>query len=228
MKRILLIEDSTDFQELVKKSLGPDYLVHTISTFEEALTSSFPTDFDLILLDLMLPDGDGFKLFTRFKNNDQLNKVPIIFLSARNTEDDLIMGFSLGADDYITKPINPRVFKAKIQALIEKKTRHQEDSKILKRNNLMFDLSSQQAYLIEQGKKHLLDLTPIEYRILLKLAESPTQVYTREQLINIVWGDNVFVNDRCVDNHISKLRRKLDNQFIKSIRSKGYTFSKAA
>ena len=177
---------------------------------------------DLILLDWMLPDIAGTEVCKFVRSNKDLKNTPIIMLTAKGEEQDLLSGFEMGCDDYITKPFSPAELIARIKALLR---RSSDDSKemILSYGNIKLDTGSHRAYCCDEEAK----LGPREYRILEFLMKNPGRVYSRQQILDNVWGTNVYVTDRTIDVHIRRLRKALSNteecKVIRTIRSSGYS-----
>jgi len=227
MFRILLIEDSPEAQKLVTSCLGQAYDLVTASTCAEATSLIRSGQYDLILLDVMLPDGDGYQLCSLIQNNESTRDIPIIFLTAKDSLPNKVMGFSLGADDYVVKPFDPLELRARVEAKLRRMTRKKEASEIVQKGDIQVNIPFQRAYLLQNGQKKDLGLTPIEFRLLLYFVQRLDQVLTREQLLLAVWGDDIHVSDRSIDTHVSKLRKKLAprSDYIQSIYGTGYVFS---
>ena len=177
---------------------------------------------DLILLDWMLPDIAGTEVCKFVRSNKDLKNTPIIMLTAKGEEQDLLSGFEMGCDDYITKPFSPAELIARIKALLR---RSSNDSKemILSYGNIKLDTGSHRVYCCDEEAK----LGPREYRILEFLMKNPGRVYSRQQILDNVWGTNVYVTDRTIDVHLRRLRKALSNteecKVIRTIRSSGYS-----
>ena len=177
---------------------------------------------DLILLDWMLPDIAGTEVCKFVRSNKDLKNTPIIMLTVKGEEQDLLSGFEMGCDDYITKPFSPAELIARIKALLR---RSSDDSKemILSYGNIKLDTGSHRVYCCDEEAK----LGPREYRILEFLMKNPGRVYSRQQILDNVWGTNVYVTDRTIDVHIRRLRKALSNteecKVIRTIRSSGYS-----
>ncbi len=177
---------------------------------------------DLILLDWMLPDIAGTEVCKFVRSNKDLKNTPIIMLTAKGEEQDLLSGFEMGCDDYITKPFSPAELIARIKALLR---RSSDDSRemILSYGNIKLDTGSHRVYCCDEEAK----LGPREYRILEFLMKNPGRVYSRQQILDNVWGTNVYVTDRTIDVHIRRLRKALSNteecKVIRTIRSSGYS-----
>jgi DNA-binding response OmpR family regulator len=227
MFRILLVEDSPEAQKLVTSCLGQAYDLVSASTCAEATSLIRNGQYDLILLDVMLPDGDGYQLCSLIQNNESTRDIPIIFLTAKDSLPNKVMGFSLGADDYIVKPFDPLELRARVEAKLRRISRKKEASEIIQKGDIQVNIPFQRAYLLENGQKRDLGLTPIEFRLLLYFVQRLDQVLTREQLLLAVWGDDIHVSDRSIDTHVSKLRKKLSpkSDYIQSIYGTGYVFS---
>jgi two-component system phosphate regulon response regulator PhoB/two-component system alkaline phosphatase synthesis response regulator PhoP len=175
---------------------------------------------DLIILDLMLPDEDGLEICKKLRDNDLYSEIPIIILSARGEESDRIVGLELGADDYITKPFSPRELVARVRAILRRRTRGEEEKRIEIGDILAIDLQKYETFV--SGKK--VELTTTEFNILKLLASKKGMVFSREKILDYLWGDEKTVIDRTVDMHIKNLRKKLKEAapFIKSLRGIGY------
>lgn len=227
MQRILLVEDSPETQILVTLSLNRFYDLVYATSFAEAKSLIGQGLYDLILLDVTLPDGDGYQLCNLLQNTSETHNVPVIFLTARDNLTNKLMGFFLGADDYIVKPFNPVELRARVDAKIRSVSHKRVPDEIIERGSIQIDVFSQRAYLTKNNKKMNLELTPIEYKLLLTFANHTDQVMTRDRLLTAIWGDDVYVSDRSIDTHVSKLRKKLapDADYIQFVYGMGYVFS---
>ncbi len=218
---IAVIDDEPDILELVSLHLTKHGFkvkcFQNAEDFFEFLSSQIP---DLIILDLMLPDMDGFEVCKYLKSKDEFKSIPIIMLTARTTEADKVLGLELGADDYVTKPFSPRELVARVKAVLRRKAPHDTCKKIKIGDILVIDLNKYEVFV--ENKK--VDLTPTEFRILKILAERKGWVFTRDQILDKLWGIDKVVLDRTVDVHIKNLREKLGKakKFIKSVRGIGY------
>ncbi len=174
---------------------------------------------DLIILDLMLPDEDGLEICKKLKRMDDFSDVPIIILSAKDTESDRVIGLELGADDYITKPFSPREMVARVKAVLRRKTEKGE-KKLEVGDMLTVDLEKYETYV--RGER--VELTTTEFKILKLLATKRGIVFSRDQILDYLWGDEKIVIDRTIDMHVKNLRKKLGTaaMLIKSIRGIGY------
>jgi two-component system phosphate regulon response regulator PhoB/two-component system alkaline phosphatase synthesis response regulator PhoP len=187
-------------------------------TFLQSLPETKP---DLIVLDLMLPDADGMDICKYLKKQDEYSSIPIIMLTARTEETDKIVGLELGADDYVTKPFSPRELIARIKAVLRRHEHKDEAKKLVFGNILMVDFDKFEVKV--RDKK--VDLTTTEFRILKILAQRKGWVFSRQQILDALWGEDKIVVDRTIDVHIKHLREKLGEagKFIKNIRGIGYT-----
>ncbi|MGE3975362.1 MAG: response regulator transcription factor [Bdellovibrionales bacterium] len=226
MHNILLIEDSEPIKDLVCHSLGADFKVAWVSRLQEATKILNENSFDLILLDVGLPDGDGFKFFSLLLNSHRFKKIPVIFLTAKDDVSDKVLGISLGAEDYIVKPFQPEEFKARIEMRIKKNKSHQTETKTLQIGNIEINFNSQRAAIYIESKRHNLTLTPLEFKLLTLLISHEDQIFSRNQLMNQVWGEDTYLTDRCIDTHIYLLRKKLGPfaECIQTVYGEGYRF----
>ena len=222
---ILIIEDEPGIQELLKFNLGHHgHEVVVASDAEEAsarMRDSLP---DLILLDWMLPGASGIELARRIRSDPRLKDIPIIMLTARGDERDKVLGLETGADDYITKPFSPRELMARIQAVLRRRAPQMTEDTV-EIAGLRLDPVAHRVH----GDGSPLDLGPTEFRLLHFLMTHVERVYSRSQLLDQVWGDHVFVEERTVDVHIRRLRAALEvtglDGLIQTVRGSGYRFS---
>jgi two-component system phosphate regulon response regulator PhoB len=226
MNQVLLVEDSADAYRLVQRALGSSVHLEWAQSQREAARLLEKKTYDLVLLDAGLPDGDGFQLCSVLQAHENWSSIPVILLTARNSVADRVLGFSVGADDFISKPFDPVELKARIDAKLRKRERMKQASDVVIADDLEINKRSQRAFLNENGKSQELDLTPLEFRLLLLLAGKSGGVLTRDELLDTAWGQNVHVYSRSVDTHISKLRKKLGTKshYIESVHGSGYRF----
>ncbi len=221
---ILVVDDEEDILELLGYNLRKEgYPVATAVSGEDALDSVNRKSPGLILLDLMLPGLDGLEVCKILKNNPQTAQIPIIMLTAKGTEADIVIGLELGADDYITKPFSPREVMARIKTVLRRGNFEPKDEgEILRRHEIIINLSRREVYV----KGEAVVLTTTEFEILQLLARRPGWVLTRNQIIDAIRGDNYAVTDRSVDVHITGLRKKLGSAggHIDTVRGVGYRF----
>jgi two-component system alkaline phosphatase synthesis response regulator PhoP len=221
-EHILIIEDETDIQELIQFNLEKErYRITATLTGEEGVSQAKSSSPDLILLDLMLPGIDGFEVCRRLKSDTETKKIPIVMLTAKGEESDIVSGLELGADDYITKPFQPRVLIARIRSVLRRA--HQdfsEDASVMSIHNIILDTSRFKVTV--EGEP--VDLTATEFYLLKLLMRRPGWVFTRGQIIDAVKGTDYPVTDRSVDVQITGLRKKLQSagSYIETVRGIGY------
>jgi DNA-binding response OmpR family regulator len=221
-KRILIVDDEEDLCEILQYNLGNEgYITETAHSAEEAIKRSL-VSFDLLLLDVMMGPVSGFKLADKLRNEMDYN-VPIIFLTARDTENDKLTGFSVGADDYISKPFSINELNARVKAVLKRSQKEKQKAlAILKFGDIELDTVRKRLLLNDEK----VELTKKEYEILKLLLENQTKVFSREDILEKVWGSNVIVTDRTVDVNITRLRSKL-GKFSRNLKNKtgyGYFF----
>jgi two-component system, OmpR family, alkaline phosphatase synthesis response regulator PhoP len=223
-ERILIVDDEEDILELVRYNLEREgYETACVTTGEEALKAARTELPDLVLLDLMLPGVDGLDVAKLLKSDPKTQHIPIVMLTAKGEEADVVTGLELGADDYITKPFSPRVVIARTKAVLRRKSKQPiEDSSIIKIHGLMIHPGRHEV-LVENKP---VDLTFTEFRVLHFLARRPGWVFTRTQIVDSVHGDDYPVTDRSVDVQIVGLRKKLGpyGHYIETVRGVGYRF----
>ncbi len=223
--RILIVEDELAISEMIEIALtNVNFEVIKAGDAEEAMRLLGEMLPDLILLDWMLPGGSGIEFARRIKNRELTQHIPVIMLTAKGEEADKIHGLDAGADDYITKPFSPRELIARIRAVLRRTAPHTE-SEMIEVDNLVIDTASHRIMVNDQS----LELGPTEYRLLHFFMTHPERVYSRSQLLDRVWGSNVYVEERTVDVHIRRLRKALTpyghDRFVQTVRSAGYRFS---
>ncbi|MCB5186576.1 phosphate regulon transcriptional regulator PhoB [Methylobacillus caricis] len=222
---ILVVEDEPAIQELLALNLtqAGHNPVRALSV-EQAQMLIRETLPDLILLDWMLPGMSGIEFARKLKGDDLTKSIPIIMLTARGEEADKVRGLEVGADDYVTKPFSPRELNARIKAVLRRRAPQMTDDPI-EAGGLRLDPMTHRV----SGNGKTLELGPTEFRLLHYLMSNPERVHSRTQVLDRVWGDRVFVEDRTVDVHIRRLRRALSEsgheEFIQTVRGVGYRFS---
>lgn len=220
-KYIVIVDDEPDILELVsinlKKSGFKTAEFEDAGSMLEALSAKLP---DLIILDLMLPDADGFDVCKQLKKDPDYSSIPIIMLTAKGDEMDRVLGLEFGADDYVVKPFSVRELIARVKAVLRRGVVEKEDKVIRIGKELVIDLQKYETTW--QGEK--IDLTSTEYKILRLLAQKKGWVYSRNQILDYLWGNDKIVVDRTVDVHIRNLRDKLQEagKYIKNVRGVGY------
>lgn len=222
--RILVVDDEQDLCEILKFNLETEgYEVETAGSAEEALTLDL-TSFDLLLLDVMMGEMSGFALARKLKSEESTKDIPIIFLTARDTENDTVTGFNLGADDYISKPFSIREVLVRVRAVLRRTADSQGQSQpsVLKYQGLELNLDNKTVSI--DGEQ--VPFTKTEFELLRTLLEEKGRVFSRQELINRIWPQDVLVLDRTVDVNITRLRKKI-GRFSKCIITRlgfGYFF----
>lgn len=224
-KSILIVEDEQPIREMVVFALaGAGFEVREAADARQAQSCIAEALPDLVLLDWMLPGISGIDFARRLKREELTRELPIIMLTARAEEEDKVQGLESGSDDYITKPFSPRELVARIRAVLRRGGPAADDD-ILRANGLALDVASHRI----SADDTLLDVGPTEYRLLEFFMAHPERVYSRGQLLDRVWGSNVYVEERTVDVHIRRLRKVLEphgyDALIQTVRGAGYRFS---
>ena len=223
-ERILVVDDEEDILELVRYNLVKEgYHVSGTLTGEDALQKARSETFELIVLDLMLPGIDGLEVTKKLKGNQKTENIPIVMLTAKGEEADIVTGLELGADDYITKPFSPRVLVARVRAALRRKTQAPEDDTAIVQIQELEIHPGRRSVLVRGNP---VDLTYTEFQVLYILARRPGWVFTRSQIVDAVRGDDYPVTDRSVDVQIVGLRKKLGaySKYIETVRGVGYRF----
>ena len=217
--KILIVDDEPDIVEILQFNLENEgYKVFSAVNGKEALNLADQHIPHLIILDLMMPVMDGIEACERLRMDKKFNNTLIMFLSARNEDYSQVAAFESGADDYVTKPIKPRILNSKVKALLR---RFKNDfSQILSFENIVID---SEKYSVEVDNKQI-NLPRKEFELLFLLASKPGKVFKREKIMESVWGTDVIVGDRTIDVHIRKLREKIGENFFKTIKGVGYQF----
>ena len=224
---ILVIEDEPDIRRNLEYNLGREgFKASSVGSLDEANEKLKSKKFDLILLDLMLPDGSGLDLCKKIKSNSETETTPIIILTAKDDEVDKVVGFELGADDYVTKPFSVRELILRIKAILKRSDTKTKEVVEVERQfgDLKIDVDSHEVHVDSQ----LIELTALEFRLLKELVDKRGRVQSRDQLLSEVWGYNAEVTTRTVDTHIKRLREKLGSmgKYVQTIRGVGYKFSR--
>ena len=221
--KLLVVEDEQDIRDLLIFNLQKEgFKVESTDNGDSALSLIRKNNFDLVLLDLMLPGIGGFDLTRILKNDKKTSEIPILMLTAKGEESDIVKGLELGADDYMTKPFSIKVLLARINKILIKSINRSDEVDVLKYNSLSINLKARDVIL--EGKK--INLTFTEFEILKLLASHSKWVYTRSEIINNIRGDDYIVTDRTVDFQIVGLRKKMGpvGKYIKTVRGVGYRF----
>ena len=227
-RKILIVEDESAIREMLRMALEQDgYEVVEAGDSAQALELVPRDSFVLLLIDWMLPGMSGVELTRRLKNDEYTRHIPVIVLTARGEEEDKVRGLDAGADDYVTKPFSTRELLARIKAVI-RRAAPEAGEEVIEVNGLSLDPSSHRV--LANGDS--LDMGPTEFRLLHFFMTHPERVYSRGQLLDRVWGGNVYVEERTVDVHIRRLRKALSphahDRMIQTVRGAGYRFSKQA
>ena len=207
--RILVVDDEEDLCEILKFNLENEgYEVDTANSAEEALRMDIGS-YSLLLLDVMMGEISGFKLAAMIRKNKQTEHLPIIFITAKDTENDLLTGFNIGADDYISKPFSIREVTLRVKAILRRTLASETSDKeeVITFDELKIDVNRKKVFLREKA----LDLTKKEFEMLFLFVAHPGRVYSREDILQNVWSDDVYVLDRTIDVNITRLRKKLGN-----------------
>ncbi len=227
MATILIVEDEADIQELIAYNLEKaGHETVRASDAEQALTIVREALPHLVIIDWMLPGMSGIELARALRANKRTEGIPLIMVTARVAEEDKLAGLEIGADDYMTKPFSPRELNARVKAVLRRRAPQVTDDSV-EVEGLRLDPASHRVVAEDRA----LDLGPTEFRLLHFFMTHPDRVYSRAQLLDQVWGDHVFVEERTVDVHIRRLRKALEgtrhDRLIQTVRSAGYRFSRA-
>ena len=228
MNRVLLVEDSLVTQSLIRAALKDVCALHTADCVAAAIGVIENGEFDLILLDINLPDGDGFQVYERIRNIERFKLTPILFLTARIEREDKVRGFSLGADDYIVKPFDVAELRMRIFAKLKNLQAREASSDFFLSGPFEVKAGTQKISIKgRDGSENKLELTANQFKVLFYLLRNQDKVITREELLREVWADGVHVSDRTIDTHIYSIRRLLGeySKAIQSVHGKGYRFS---
>ena len=220
-QRILVVDDEEDLREILKFNLESEgYLVDTAPSAEEAL-KMLTEEYDLILLDVMMGGMSGFKMAEKLRK-DLPNSTPIIFLTAKDTENDMLTGFNIGGDDYISKPFSIKEVSARVKAVLKRAGSLNAANKkqVIDIGEMHIDLSTKCVSIHDR----LIPITKKEFEILNMLAQSPGKIFSREDILNKVWSDDSYVLERTVDVHITRLRKKLGEQGKHIANRSGYGY----
>jgi two-component system alkaline phosphatase synthesis response regulator PhoP len=222
--KVLVVDDDADIVELLAYNLNKEgYTVKTASTGLKAIEVTKTFIPDLILLDIMMPQLDGIETGRLMRQNEQLKNTFILFLTARSEEYSEVAAFEIGADDYITKPIKPRALMSRIHALFRREAQKGETNDLI---SIMDLVINRKNYTVIQANNKSTVLPKKEFELLFFLSQTPNKVFSREELLQKIWGADIYVLERTVDVHIRKLREKLGDQYIKTLKGVGYMFSK--
>ena len=219
--KILLVDDEQDILEIVGYNLAQEgYQISTASNGKEAILKAKKELPHLIILDVMMPEMDGMEACENIRRIPELSHVIIAFLTARSEDYSQVAGFEAGADDYIAKPIKPKVLVSKVKALLRRLKEDEQNKDVLIVGNIEIN---REEYKIIQDEKEII-LPRKEFELFYLLASKPGKVFKREEILDKVWGNDVIVGGRTIDVHIRKLREKIGDDFFKTIKGVGYKF----
>jgi two-component system, OmpR family, alkaline phosphatase synthesis response regulator PhoP len=219
--KILLVDDEADILEIVGYNLSQEgYQVFTAENGKEAIHKAKKHNPHLIIMDVMMPEMDGMEACENIRRIPELKNTIITFLTARSEDYSLVAGFEVGADDYITKPIKPKVLVSKVKALLRRLKEEETSSENLNVGNIVIN---REEYKIIKDEEEIV-LPRKEFELFYLLASKPGKVFKREEILDKVWGNEVVVGGRTIDVHIRKLREKIGEDFFKTIKGVGYKF----
>ena len=225
-EHILIVDDEASIRDMVRMALEiEEFKVSDASSAHQAKAILEESHVDLILLDWMMPGISGIDFASRLRKQNLAKHVGIIMLTAKDNEDDLIRGLEVGADDYITKPFSIRELASRIRAVLRRLNSDQLTGSVINAGKITIDTEKHQVKI----DGHHVDFSPTEFKLLHYLASGPERVYARDQLLDNVWGEHVYVDDRTVDVHIRRVRKVLEpyscDSYIKTVRGIGYRFT---
>ncbi len=222
-KTILIVDDEPDIIEILRYNLEKEgYRTLSAMNGLDAVSTAKQQKPDLILLDVMLPDMDGIQTCETIRKIPELGKTIIAFLTARSEDYSEIAGFQAGADDYIAKPIRPRVLLSRIQSLLKRSHQQEVPPQLVQYKDITID---KERFVVQVGNNSL-TLPNKEFKILELLISKPERVYSREEIYSYVWGSEIVVGDRTIDVHIRRLREKLGEKYIFTVKKIGYVFAR--
>jgi two-component system alkaline phosphatase synthesis response regulator PhoP len=218
---ILLVDDEPDILEFLGYNLRKEgYTVHTAENGKQAIEKASRLLPHLIILDVMMPEMDGMETCSEIKKNPNLQNTLVIFLTARGEDYSQIAGFEAGADDYITKPIKPKIILSRVKALLRRYKEKDTNKEIVELKDITID---RERYLVIKDGKEII-LPRKEFELLQMLCSKPNKVFTRSEIFSKVWGDDVIVGDRTIDVHVRKIREKIGIDNLKTVKGVGYKY----
>jgi two-component system phosphate regulon response regulator PhoB len=223
-QRILVVDDEPDLLELVRVNLSQaGYQVDTAPNGTVAMERLRAAPPDLLVLDLMLPDLSGTEICKRLRGDRHLADMPVIMLTAKGEEIDRVVGFEVGADDYVTKPFSPRELALRIRAVLQRRQPTTDERRSLQYTELRVDPDAHRCWVHDRE----VSLTAKEFQLLFTLMRRPGRVFSRDQLLDEVWGTDISVTSRTIDTHLKRLREKLESagDYIETVRGVGYRFA---
>lgn len=219
-KKILVVDDEQDLCEILLYNLkAAGYQAEAAYSGEEAMDKE-PSRYDMLILDVMMPGMSGFELAKRLKSEPATNKLPIIFLTAKDTEDDTLQGFGLGADDYVTKPFSVREVVARVKAVLARSQKHEAEESQITFESLVLDIGKKTTTVDGES----VYLTKTEFELLGLLLRHRGQVFSRQQIFDAVWPEDVVVSDRTVDVNVTRLRKKIGRYGTHIVSRQGYGY----
>lgn len=226
--KILVVEDDPDIQQLVVQSMKQaDYQVNACPDVKSAQQRVAELVPDCLIVDWMLPDSSGVELIRWLRRNDKFRHIPVMMLTARSQESDKILGLESGADDYMTKPMSLRELHARIKALVRRPSKYIEAEDTLKVGDIELNTATHELRV----NNEIVDISSTEFRLLRYFMQNRQKVFSRDQLLSAVWGDDAYISDRTVDVHILRLRKVLRahgiDDMIVTVRGAGYRFAEA-
>ncbi len=226
LRQALLIEDSAEYQLLVRVALWDRFHVTVAASANEAMLAINQSNFDIILIDVGLPGRDGLSLCEDLRRDARLQQTPILFVTGRRDTSDLVLGFAVGADDYICKPFHPEELKARVEARFKQSRAMISNHDHFWKAELRFSIGRQRVTQTTSERERDLELTPNEFKILYHLAKNESRILSRAEILREVWGENLHVVERTVDKHVCSMRRKMGTAalYVESVPGQGYVF----
>jgi len=219
--KILLVDDEPDVIEIIRYNLDQEgYKIYTASDGKEALKKAKKNIPNLIIMDVMMPNMDGIEACEQLRNDECFNDTIIMILTARGEDYSYVAAFEAGADDYVTKPIKPKIIVSKVKALLRRLKNEEQTQEKIQIGKLIID--KEKYEITHMGKSF--SMPRKEFELLYLLASKPDKVIKREKIMEIVWGSEVVVGDRTIDVHIRKLREKIGDKYFKTVKGVGYKF----
>ncbi len=225
-QKILIVDDEKDILDLIAFNLNREgYQVSTAQNGEEAINVAKQVNPDLIILDVMMPKMDGIEACRIMRAMPEFKSTFMVFLTARSEEYSEIAGFHVGADDYIAKPIKPRALMSRINAILRRNASEESDAAVQDKIEIADLVIDRDSFLVYKGEQKIV-LAKKEFELLYLLASKPNKVFTREQILKSIWEDSVVVTNRTIDVHIRKLRAKIGDDYVTTVKGVGYKFDK--
>ncbi len=221
MESILIIDDEDDIRDILSYNLQKEgFKVFQAATGKEGIEMAIAQQPDLVLLDVMMPEMDGIEVCQNLRENPRTKEIRICFLTARNEDYSQIAGLDAGADDYVAKPVKPKVLASRIKAILRRKNKGDQAYESKPKSDLIID---REKYIVLK-KGEPIHLPRKEFELLALLASKPGKVYERDIILETIWGSGIVVGDRTIDVHIRKLREKIGDKYIKTVKGVGYKF----